>query len=458
MSTTRRNRQPVRPFSQDSKAVTVSQTVRSSQDVGKAAKRRSNVRSGHSPALPGRSGMIGANFGSAVEALWANRLRSLLTALGIFIGVAAVVAALTLTQGASSAISSRISSLGSNTITISPGAATTGGAFGAAGTTESLTVQDADALTKITHVTGVSPIIAVSAQVVYGSQNWNTRIQGVNTEFQTILSWQIASGTWFSNSDVNADNPVAVLGQTVASSLFSATGADPVGQNIRIRNQIFRVVGVLQTKGGSSTQDDVVYVPYTTALIRLKNTTYLDGIEVQVDDTNNVAPVQQGITTVLEMRHHIPPGTPDDFRTISSNQLLQTAQQFTQILSFLLVGIAGISLTVGGIGIMNIMLVSVTERTREIGIRMSVGARRSDIRNQFLIEALTLSFLGGLIGMFIGMLAGLGLTHAFQLPFVVSAFSLLMPFVVSAVIGIVFGLYPAVRASRLDPIVALHSE
>ncbi|HLI05194.1 MAG TPA: ABC transporter permease [Ktedonobacteraceae bacterium] len=433
--------------------MTVLQTPSSFQDRTKGAREGERV-----PVSPRRGPMIGSNLGSAVESLWANRLRSMLTALGIFIGVAAVVAALTLTQGASGAINSRISSLGSNTITISPGAATSGGVFGAVGTTESLTIQDAQALTKIAHVTGVSPIIAVSAQVIYGNQNWNTRIEGVNTAYQTILDWQLASGTWFSDNDVNSDNPVAVLGQTVASSLFSASGTDPVGQNIRIRNQVFRVVGVLQTKGGSSSQDDVVYVPYTTALIRLKNTTYLDGIEVQVDNTNDVAPVQQGITTVLEIRHHIPPGTPDDFRTISSTQLLQTAQQFTQILTFLLVGIAGISLTVGGIGIMNIMLVSVTERIREIGIRMAVGARRSDIRNQFLIEALTLSLLGGVMGMVVGMLAGLIMTHAFQLPFVVSAFSLLMPFVVSALVGVAFGLYPAVRASHLDPIVALHSE
>lgn len=405
-----------------------------------------------------RGNMIGTNFGSAVEALWANRLRSLLTALGIFIGVAAVVAALTLTQGASAAISGRISSLGSNTITISPGAATNGGAFGAAGTTQSLTVEDATALEKIPHVTGISPIISVGAQVVYGSQNWNTRIQGVNTAYQAILGWQMAEGTWFSASDVSGGTSMAVLGQTVASNLFSASGTDPVGQSIRIRDQLFRVVGVLQPKGGSSTQDDVVYIPYTTALTRLRNTTYIDSIEAQVDDTNNVALVQQEITSVLERRHHILSGAPDDFRTISSEQLLQTAQQFTQILTFLLVGIAGISLTVGGIGIMNIMLVSVTERTREIGIRMSVGARRRDIRNQFLIESLTLSIIGGVIGMAIGLLTGLGMTRAFQLPFVITAMSLLMPFVVSGVIGVVFGLYPAARASRLDPIVALRSE
>lgn len=404
--------------------------------------------------------MIWANFGSALEALSANRLRSLLTTLGIFIGVAAVIAALTLTQGASASINARISALGTNTITIFPGTSNSGGAFGAVGSTQSLTADDALAIANVPHVTGVSPVISVSAQVVYGNQNWNTRIQGVNTDYQTIQSWDVAEGSWFSPTEERAGSPVALLGQTVTHSLFDPTGADAVGQTIRIRDQLFHVIGVLQSKGsqGAQDQDDVVFIPFTTALTRLKNTTYVDQIEVQVDAAENVDQTQQLIQALLERRHRITNGEPDDFRSFSSNQLLQTAQQFTQVLSFLLVGIAAISLTVGGIGIMNIMLVSVTERTREIGIRMSIGARRRDIRNQFLIEALTLSLVGGIIGMLMGLLIGFGLTHAFQLPFVVSASSVLMPFIISAIIGVVFGLYPAVRASRLDPIVALRTE
>jgi putative ABC transport system permease protein len=402
--------------------------------------------------------MIGSNFVIALEALWSNKLRSLLTGLGIFIGVAAVIAALTLTQGAGAFITGNIASLGTNVITIIPGAATSRGAFGGAGTTQSLTPQDAIALKNIRHINAISPIISLNAQVVFGKQNWNTRIQGVNTAFQDIQGWQMSEGDWFSETDVSGGQPVAILGQTVAHNLFDATGTDPVGQTIRIRDQEYRVIGVLEAKGGGFNQDDVVFVPFNTALIRLKNTTFVDQILVQVDSSGNVNQVQQDITTILERRHQIPSGGLDDFRAISSTQLLQTAQQFTQILTYLLVGIAGISLTVGGIGIMNIMIVSVTERTREIGIRMSIGARRSDIRNQFLIEALVLSLIGGVIGMLMGFFLGLLITSATGLPFVITAVSILLPFVISSIIGIVFGLYPAIRASRLDPIVALRTE
>jgi putative ABC transport system permease protein len=405
-----------------------------------------------------RGVLVGANFNIALESLWSNKLRSLLTGLGIFIGVAAVIAALTLTQGAGQFITSNIASLGLNVITVIPGATTSRGTFGGSGTTQSLTPQDAIALEKISHVTAVSPIISLTAQVVYGKQNWNTRIQGVNTVFQGIQGWQMAGGVWFSEADVSGGRPVAILGQTVAHNLFDATGTDPVGQRIRIRDQEFRVIGVLQPKGGGFNVDEIVFVPFNTALSRLKNTTFVDQIVVQVDDSKNVNQVQQDIKTILERRHQIPSGGLDDFTAISSTQLLQTAQQFTQILTFLLVGIAGISLTVGGIGIMNIMIVSVTERTREIGIRMSIGARRRDIRNQFLIEALVLSLFGGVIGMLIGFLLGMLITRATGLPFVITVVSLLLPFIICSIIGIVFGLYPAIRASRLDPIEALRTE
>src|SRR5262249_6283685 len=239
-------------------------------------------------------------------------------------------------------------------------------------------------------------------------------------------------------------------------SLFDASGVNPVGQVIHIGAQVFRVGGVLAAKG--SGQDDVIFVPFNTARIRLKNTTTVDQILVESDTTDDVSQVQQSVVTALERNHHIQPGATDDFGTITFVQFLQRSQQTTQALTFLLVGIAGISLTVGGIGIMNIMLVSVTERTREIGIRMSIGARRRDIRNQFLIEALVLSLIGGVIGMLIGFALGFLITNASGLPFVITAASLLLPFVICSIIGIVFGLYPAVRASRLDPIVALRTE
>ena len=414
------------------------------------------------PEMKGRSfrrgNMTGANFSIAMEALWANKLRSLLTSLGIFIGVAAVIAALTLTQGVSSYITGNISSLGTNVITVSPGSSNSRGAFGASGTTQSLTPVDAKALTKVRHVVAVSPVITVNSQVVYGNQNWNTSVQGVNTSYQNIQNWSIAEGTWFTSNDDTAGRAVALLGQTVAHSLFDASGTDPVGQTIRVRDQLYRVIGVLAAKGGGFNQDDVVFIPFTTSLTRLKNSTYVDQIQVQVDASDNVNQVQTDLTTLLERLHRIANGSPDDFRAVSSSQLLKTAQQFTQTLTLLLVGIAGISLTVGGIGIMNIMIVSVTERTREIGIRISIGARRADIRNQFLIEAIVLSLIGGIIGMIIGFLLGFVVTKLTGLPFVISLTSVLLPFLVSSAIGVTFGLYPAIRASRLDPIVALRTD
>jgi putative ABC transport system permease protein len=246
----------------------------------------------------------------------------------------------------------------------------------------------------------------------------------------------------------------------VVDNLFTPTGSDALGQTILISGQSYTVVGVLQSKGstGFANQDDVAYVPFATAHARLSNSTFVGQIQVQVDSTDNVNSVQQSVTTLLEQRHSIPAGGTDDFTVRSAAQFVQTAQQASQTLAILLVGIAAISLIVGGIGIMNIMLVSVTERTREIGVRMAVGARRGDIRNQFLIEALTLSGLGGLIGIAIGLLGGLALTHAFQLPFVLSVIAIVLAVGVSVLIGVAFGFYPAVRASQLDPIVALRTE
>ncbi len=253
---------------------------------------------------------------------------------------------------------------------------------------------------------------------------------------------------------------MAVIGQTIVDNLFATTGTNPLGQTIRINGQLFRVVGQLQPKGaqGFANPDDVIFVPFSTALSRLKNSTYVDQIQIQVDNANNVNQAQTVVTSLLEERHHITAGVADDFRVRNSNQLVQTAQQQSAVLAALLVGIAAISLTVGGIGIMNIMLVSVTERTREIGIRMAIGARQRDIRNQFLIEALTLSSIGGVIGITIGMLGGFALVTAFHLPFVPRIPAVLIAFGVSAAVGVIFGLYPAVRASKLDPIVALRME
>jgi putative ABC transport system permease protein len=385
----------------------------------------------------------------------------MLTALGIFIGVAAVIAALTLTQGVGTEINNRISSVGVNTIFLRNGTANARGAFGAGGTVQSLTVADANAIRQqVAHVSYVSPVVSAGEQIVFGNENENTSVQGVSTDYQTIEDWTLAEGSWFSPIDQQSAKSVVVIGDTVRQNLFAPSGTDPLNQTLRIGNQLYRVIGVLQSKGsgGFASADDVIFTPYTTALDRLKSSAFVDQILVSTDSSDSVTQAQADITTLLEQRHHITKGGNDDFRSESSAELLQTASQVTGFITLLLVGIASISLTVGGIGIMNIMLVSITERTREIGIRMSIGARRSDIRNQFLIEALSLSLVGGIIGMLLGLLVGYWVTHAAGLPFVVSVTSILMPFLVSATIGIAFGLYPAIRASHLDPLVALRSE
>jgi ABC-type antimicrobial peptide transport system permease subunit len=482
-----------------------------------------------------RGGRVGrgALIESALEALGANRVRSLLTMLGVIIGVSAVIAVVTLTQGVNQSESQRFAALGTNVLTISPGAASSNGAFSAAGTSQTLTQGDADALVQVPHVINVSPVLSVSDQLVYGDQNWNTRVSGVYPAYQAIENWQIAQGSWFTEQDEQMASPVIVLGQTVAQNLFPTGLVNPIGQTIRVGDQLFKVVGVLQPKGtqGLGNADDVAFVPFSAADERLDPQTYVSQIVVQVDNVNDVNVAEQAIITVLRQRHHLPgpdpsqgssttprstfPGArgpvvvgsgagrggfggggvrggfsggtggrtgaggagggggassatraarlaasdpPNDFQVFNGNQLVQSAQQSSIELTILLIGIATISLAVGGIGIMNIMLVSVTERTREIGIRMALGARRRDIRNQFLLEALLLSLVGGVIGIILGLGGGLALTLGFGLPFVASPIPALVAFTVSAAVGIVFGLYPAARAARMDPIVALRTE
>jgi len=411
-----------------------------------------------------RGSSLGTSMGSALTAIWANRTRSFLTMLGIVVGVAAVIGSLTLTSGVAAFITNIIASQGVNTVFVAPGASqNTRGVTEQ--NTQTLTLNDLRLLSQLPHVSAISPIVSAgNQQVVFGSQNWHTRVQGVSTDLQTIQGWQMLDGLWFTTQQQAGAEPVAVLGDTVAQNLFGNNNVNPVGQQIRIGNQLFRVVGVLAPKGGFG-QDDVIFIPYQTAMIRLANTNYLSEIVIDVDDQSNIDLVVQEITTTLESSHHIPKGTPDDFQTITSAQLLQQSQQVTQAIALLLSSIAAISLTVGGIGIMNIMLVSVTERTREIGIRLAIGARRADIRTQFLIEALVLSLAGGILGMLLGIFVGwltinliiaaLARNGGGTVPLVITPTTLILPFAVSAIIGVVFGLYPAVRASRLDPIVAL---
>jgi putative ABC transport system permease protein len=438
----------------------INQTREASSAAHKSASPSSSGRRNFLPPLKkgdfDRAGKLGSNVSIALEALWANRLRSMLTALGIFIGIAAVIAALILTQGVSASITNSLSSLGTNVITVSPGTSSSRGAFSAAGSSQTLTPADATSISKLAYVTAYTPVVSQNEQVIYGNQNWNTNVQGVMPSYQQIQNWTLSEGSWYTSDNERDGRAVAVIGQTIVSKLFG-TSEDPIGKKIRIGNDIYQVVGVLASKSSGGSQDDVIDIPFSTGMARLKNTGYVNQILVQVSDSSIIDTVQSEIKTQLEKSHNITHGKADDFNLSNSQQLLQTASTFTTLLTALLVGIAGISLTVGGIGIMNIMIVSVTERTREIGIRISIGAQRQDIRNQFLIEALVLSVAGGIIGMLMGLGIGFLVTYVINLPFVVTATTLLMPFVISASIGVIFGLYPAIRAARLDPIDALRS-
>jgi putative ABC transport system permease protein len=398
---------------------------------------------------------------SALEALNTNRLRSLLTTLGIIIGVGAVIVMISISQGTSAATSSRLSTLGPNVLTIIPGAARVGGVNQGAGSRQSLTQADADAIaSQVNNVAGVSPIVNVRGQIIFQNQNYQSVVQGVYSAYQQIGNWQMAEGSFFSDADESQGTSVAVVGQTVVQNLFTPLGVDPVGQQIRISGQTFTVVGVLATKGanGLGNADDVIYIPFSTATRRLTNQQFVNQIAVQATSANAVNQVQADVQTLLEQRHNIAAGGTDDFSIRNQNQIIQTVQGVATTLTFLLVGVAAVSLVVGGIGIMNIMLVSVTERTREIGIRMAVGARRKDILSQFLIEAVFLSGVGGLIGIVIGIVVSLELSRLGNLPGLISPFSVSLAFGVSALVGVLFGLYPAWRASRLDPITALRVE
>jgi putative ABC transport system permease protein len=397
---------------------------------------------------------------SALGALRSNKFRSLLTTLGIIIGVSAVIAIVALGEGASASVSDRLSGLGVNVLTITPGSANAGGVRSGAGGVTSLKAADADAIaSKIDGITGISPVIGGGAQVVAGNQNWQTRVQSVRPVYATIQDWTIADGTFFTaQDDANATN-VAVLGQTVYTNLFPNNQA-AVGQLIRIRNVPFTVIGVLATKGAGvgGDQDDTVLIPFRTGQVRLFGANNVGQIVLQMADANLADTVTQQIEPILRSRHELRPNQSDDFTIRSNNDVISRVEGVSQTLTLLLGSVAAVSLVVGGIGIMNIMLVSVTERTREIGIRLAVGAEPRDIMAQFLVEAIVLSALGG----FIGILLGMGI--AAVMPYI-AGWTTAMPwnaitlaFGVSAMIGVFFGFYPAQKASRLDPIVALRYE
>lgn len=408
--------------------------------------------------------MFGANLRAASRSIQANRLRALLTTLGVIIGVAAVVTVSILLLGVNANVSRQFASLGTNMLSINGSAVSVGGVSTGLGAAPSLTSADVNAVSQVAHVTDVTPVVQLSAQTIYGDQNWNSPVWGVYPNYLDIQSWQVGEGSWFSQADEASGSLVAVLGQTVAQNLFGPSGTDPLGQTVRIDKQLFRVVGVLTSVSAST--DDSIYMPLTTLQQRFVNESSFSVLFAKVDTVANLPQVEQDITTQLRRNHHLLANEQNDFLIRSAAQLVQASQQVTQLLASLLIGLAAISLTVGGIGIMNIMLVSVSERTREIGVRMAMGARRSDIRNQFLMEAVTICALGGVMGILLGLLCGYGLDSVASanpsvvggIPYVISPVSIAIAFGVAVFVGVVFGFYPAARASRLDPIVALRTE
>jgi putative ABC transport system permease protein len=396
----------------------------------------------------------------ALRALRKNKLRSLLTVLGVVIGVCAVITLVNMGSGAQISIEKAISGLGTNLLIIFPGSVTKGGIRTGYGTVTSLTADDADAiLGECTAVQMVTPVVSSGAQVVFQNQNWGTSIFGADLDYQRINNWPTERGEFFTLQDVKAATKVCVLGKTVAEKLFG--GQNPVGHVIRVKRIPFRVLGVLAPKGQTAfgqDQDDTIVVPYTTAQKRLMGITHLTMVMASAVSLDLMTEAQEQIRNLLRHRHQIKEGQDDDFTVRNLADLTAVFSTITGVLTLLLGSIASISLIVGGIGIMNIMLVSVTERTREIGIRMSVGAKSRDILLQFLFEAVLLSLMGG----FIGIVLGIGLTSSISYftgwPTPVSFYAILIAFIFATGVGIFFGIYPARKASRMNPIDALRYE
>lgn len=396
-------------------------------------------------------------FQVAISSILKNKMRSLLTILGIIIGVAAVIVMVAIGQGAESQIQDRIASLGTNLIIVFPGSQRAGGVSMGMGSNTRLTLDDVDKLkNNSTLLSGVSPIIRAGGQLIGGVGNWNTSTNGVSADYLDIRQWPLTSGEFFTQADIRSMNKVCVLGKTVAQNLFP--DSDPVGQQIRIRNVPFKIIGVLSEKGQGATgvdQDDIVLAPYTTVQNRLSGFRNIQQILCSAVSQDAMAEAQQEIETLMRESHKIQPGEDDDFTIRNQTDIATTAQETTKVLTLLLASIASVSMIVGGIGIMNIMLVSVTERTREIGIRRAIGAKGRDILTQFLFEAVVLSMTGGLIGVIFGFIASQVVSYFSGWSTVIAPYTVFVSFGFAGFVGVFFGFYPARKASGLVIIDAL---
>src|ERR1043166_4652113 len=399
-------------------------------------------------------------FRIALRALARNKLRSFLTMLGIIIGVGAVIAMVAIGEGAKKRVQEQIASLGTNLLVILPGTVTLGGARSGSGGRQTLVANDAKAIMEeIPVVAGASPVVRQVQQVIAGDQNWSTPVQGVAPEFQQIREWQVQEGRFISQADIESTAKVALIGQTVAYNLFG--DSDPMGAVIRIKKIPFHVIGILGAKGqtGNGTdQDDVIMVPYTTMMKLVMGVTYIQQIIVAAVSADTTQEANNQIASLLRQRHKIRQGADDDFMIRNLSDIAEAASNSATVMAVLLGSIASVSLLVGGIGIMNIMLVSVTERTREIGIRMAVGARSRDIMLQFIVEAVVMAASGGIIGILVGIGSSNLIKYLAELPTLIRPDIIAISFLVSGTVGIFFGFYPARKASQLDPIDALRYE
>lgn len=397
--------------------------------------------------------MLRTSTRSALASIWLNRLTSSLTTLSIVIGIAAVIVTLVLVQGAGAYFIDVLVGLGNSSIVIDAGTYNNGWDM-TSQPVRTLSQRDVLELSKVQHVEAISPVINLDQQVGFDSQNWDINVQGVSPSIEDMQGWQMESGMWLSQSDDAGVRQVAVLGSDTAQKFMNESGLDPLGENITIGSQSYKIIGILAPQGGYRL-DDVVFIPTNTALLRINGVRGIDRIEIKLDNTTDSYLTIKQMVNILRKNHKLAVGGPNDFQINATQDLIALTQQEMQAMNILLIGTAIILLVAGGIGIINIMLASVTRRTREIGVRIAVGARRSDIRNQFLIEALVLSLGGGGLGMLAGLGVGYELMKFINAPFIVSSVTFVMPFAIALFIGIVFGLYPAIRAARLEPVVAL---